>query len=197
MTALFAAAICTMARRPLKLGRIVMSQLKRLAKWLYETVMCLPEWKREAQKQDRFSSSAYCQLRRGGWYPGRTVAVPDSVRWHTAAYAIAEEFGGLSAGWNDPKARGHAEVDVDSVPTWNDELRQRGLCVIGAVWDICPLCVSLSGIVYVVDNRVLLRPYAKSFDSALESFLSGIAPGVDDIGGVEDINLVATPKNFF
>jgi hypothetical protein len=65
------------------------------------------------------------------------------------------------------------------------------------VWDICPLCVSLSGIVYVVDNRVLLRPYAKSFDSALESFLSGIAPGVDDIGGVEDINLVATPKNFF
>lgn len=147
------------------------------------------EWRREAEAQSRFSTEVYGILRWGGWFPGRSEQVPDSILWHRPAASIMAEFGGLTfAGKGADYSAGletiRATVSIDE-PYFDEEMRGYGLCEIGTHSCTAAMYVDMDGFVYHDDawhvGKTRIDPLARSIDRALECLLSGLKPRDEDV----------------
>lgn len=175
-----------------------MSLLYDLVRWGYCLYKSKTEWKTEANAQTRFSREVYCILRGGGWFPGRAVPVPDSIKWHQPAAAIAAEFGDLTfAGpWGEdqmgPDLR-CTSVSIEREPYINEEMRRFGLCEIGTICSEARMFVDLDGLVYgdgmSYSAASRLEPLGRSIDRALECLLLGIRPRHADVSDHQQIDL--------
>lgn len=167
-----------------------MSLLYDIFWWGYCQYKSRTEWRAEAKAQSRFSTDVYCILRGGGWFPGRSISVPDSIQWHQPAAAIAAEFGGLTfvGPWGEDRVGPDVcctSVSIELLPYFNEEMRAIGLCDIGCIGSVAPMFVDLDGFMYDLSEsysrKQRLRSVGRNIDRSLECLLLGITPRGADV----------------
>lgn len=169
--------------------------LSRLFQAVYNAFTAPIEWKREAKAQNRFSPEVCYILRAGGWHPGRSMDVPESIRWHAQASSIVAEFGGLRFGdsWNDRDGVDTtcASVSVFPEPVSDGDERLSGVCEFGDAWIVVGLFIDLDGYVYIngppQGDKSRLEPVAETFDKALENLLRGRKARADEVAGAKTL----------
>lgn len=161
-----------------------------------------------AKGQCRFSYELYQALLIAGWYPGRSVPLPDYAdpeRLHPAALLILHEFGNLTIrsvrilpGFPD-----YSVVEVS--PEWDvdlgypDEIQaftELELCHIGMLDFIGPIYSHSSGEVYFTDSETLL-PLGTSFDRALEVLIGGAQLSAKELADAKKYKLVPGTRFVF
>lgn len=175
-----------------------MSLLYDIFRWGYCQYKSRTQWRAETRAQSRFSTDVFCILRGAGWFPGRSIPVPESIQWHQPAAAIAAEFGDLTfvGPWGEdrigPDVR-CTSVSIEPLPYFNEEMRGLGLCDIGCIGSVAPMFVDLGGVMYELlesySKKPRLRSVGYNIDQSLECLLLGITPRGADVSDHKQIEI--------